>query len=163
MHAMLLGLLVAAGVVNDRVNPPQLQIDVLVCQGDPLGSRAEGTVKYLAEPRIVTQSGRSAMFRTGASVLDPAGDRRSAEWVGTTVDFLPIAYPNGKVWVEVNATHREARHGLSLPGEPGYAEQTLRFSKFVTAGEKIRFRIAADSPSSQTWAEVTVTPYRPEK
>ena len=163
MNAVLFGLLVAAGAVNDRANPPLLQIDVLVCQGDPLGSRAEGTVKYLAEPRIVTQSGRSAMFRTGASVLDPAGDKKAAEWVGTTVDFLPIAYPNGKVWVDVNATHREARHGLGLPGQPGYVEQTLRISRIVTSGEKIRFRIAADSPSSQTWAEVTVSHYGPQK
>jgi hypothetical protein len=46
---------------------------------------------------------------------------------------------------------------------PGFTEQSLRISKIVTAGEKIRFRIAADSPSSQTWAEVTVSQYRPQK
>ena len=100
MNAVLLGLLVAAGVVNDRVNPPVLQIDVVVCQGDPLGSRAEGTVKHLAEPRIVTQSRREASFRTGATLsAAEAGDEKLAKWVGTKIDILPIAYANGKVWV----------------------------------------------------------------
>jgi hypothetical protein len=57
--------------------------------------------------------------------------------------------------VEVRGTHREVR--------PGVADQKLRFSRFVTPGEKIRFRLAADSPASQTWAELTVREYRPEK
>ena len=43
MNAVLFGLLAAVGTLNDRVNPPQVQIDVVIYQGDPLGSRAEGT------------------------------------------------------------------------------------------------------------------------
>jgi hypothetical protein len=153
MNAALLAL-VAVGGLNGRVSPPALQIDVVVCQGDPLGSKADGTLKYLAEPKVVTQSGRPAYFRAGTQSV---GDKKPAEWHGTEIEVLPIVYANGKVWAEVNTRHVEARHGLSLPGAPAFVEQNLRFSRFVTPGEKLRFRIAADSPSSQTWAEVTVT------
>ena len=57
--------------------------------------------------------------------------------------------------MEVRGTHRDAR--------PGVADQKLRLTRVVTSGEKIRFRIAADSPGSQTWAELTVREDRPEK
>jgi hypothetical protein len=153
--------LAAAGRLAERADPPLLQIDVVLCQGDPLGSRVEGTMKYLAEPRVVTQSGRLACFRSGgpeailggtSGITGPGVQLNPA---AIDLEILPVACANGKVGMEVRGTHREAR--------PGGADQKLRFSRFVTPGEKIRFRIAADSPSSQTWAEVTVTEYRPEK
>ena len=165
MNAVLLfGLLVAAGVVNDRVNPPVLQIDVVVCQGDPLGSRAEGTIKHLAESCVVTKSGRSAFFRAGTQSVN---DKKPAEWFGTEIEVVPVVYANGKVWADVNTRHVEACPGLGIQvGDqirPGSTERSLRLSRVVSSGYKFRIRIAADSPSSQTWAEVTVGQPQPQK
>ncbi len=161
MNAVLLTLVIA-GCVNDSLNPQQLQISVVICKGDPLGSRAEGTLKYLAEPLAVTQSGRPAHFRTGGAeavlggssgVTGPGVQLNPA---AVEVEVLPISGGFGRIWVEIGATHRETRPGLGLPGQPSVVEQSLRTKRSVTLGEKFRIRIAAASPESQTWAEVTV-------
>src|SRR5690349_21288478 len=95
--------LVAAGGFAERADPPLLQIDVVICRGDPLGSRAEGTLKYLGEPRVVTRSGRPAFFRTGgpeailggtSGVTGPGVQLNPAS---VELEVLPVACANGKV------------------------------------------------------------------
>ena len=161
MIAVMLALALA-GAVNDRA-PRLLQIDIVVCQGDPLGSRVEGTIKYLAEPRMVVAVGRPACFMTGGP--SPLDDElvlnQTAERTRTRIDLVATWDEKGKLRVEVQAAQGETR--ARLPGQSRFVEQTPGLSRLVAPGEKFRFRIAADSPSSQTWAEVTVTEYRTEK
>jgi hypothetical protein len=161
---VVLVMIAAAGGLTDQPGPRQVRFDVRVCQGDPLGSRAEGTVKYIAEPSVVSSSGRSAVFRTGGAVgvLDPDG-RPGQEWVGAAVELLPICQPGGTIWVGVNATHRWENAVQGQPGRPTFTEQGCRQARFVTPGETFRFRISADSPKFQTWAEVTVRQEPAEK
>jgi hypothetical protein len=156
MNAVVLALAVASAV-NDRA-PGLLQIDIVLCQGDPLGSRVEGTLKYLAEPRIVVEAGRPACFVTGWSPLDDELDPKRPR---TRIDLVATSDSKGKLRVEVKAAQGETR--ARLPGQSRFVEQTPGLSRLVAPGEKFRFRIAADSPGSQTWAEVTVTEYHPEK
>jgi pilus assembly protein CpaC len=73
--------------------------------------RKENLVKVLAEPRVVTLSGRPAEFISGGEQAVPVIASGSAgggavsgiEFVpfGTTVRFLPIVMGNGKIYLEV--------------------------------------------------------------
>jgi pilus assembly protein CpaC len=73
--------------------------------------RNEGVAKFLAEPRLVTLSGRPAEFVSGGEQAVPTLASGSAGGgavsgvdfrpFGTTVRFLPIVKGNGKIYLEV--------------------------------------------------------------
>jgi hypothetical protein len=162
------GLAVGVGGSAEWLTARQYRVEVRLCQGDPLGSRAEGTVKHLAEPVLITTSGRGVNFWSGGQVPVRGPDGKVAyEPVGTRVEILPLGYPDGRVWVELNITHREVNVGLGIKtatGEvvPGFTEQATRTARFVTPGEPFRLRVSAESAADQTWIEVTVRERRCE-
>ena len=66
--------------------------------------------KILAEPNIVTVSGRPAQFNVGGEfpiVVPQSLGTTSIEYkkYGTQIDFLPIVLGNGKIRLEVRPTH----------------------------------------------------------
>jgi hypothetical protein len=137
-------------------------IDVRVCQGDPLGSREAGTIRYLAEPRAVTRSGRPATFLAGGHTpIYGTGGKVVFEPTGVQAEVLPVAHPSGVTWAEVNTTLRAVNVGLGNGEMPGFAEQNRREARVVSLGETFRIRVAADSPASQTWVEVTIREQSP--
>lgn len=160
MAAVLVCVLVAPwvhGALKVEVPAKEFLIDVRVCQGDPLGSREAGTIRYLAEPKVVTRSGRPAFFMAGGHTpINGAGGKLVFEETGVRTEILPIAYSNGVVWAEVSTTLRAVSVGLGNAEMPGFTEQTRRESRVVSPGETFRIRVAADSPASQTWVEVTI-------
>jgi hypothetical protein len=162
-----LGLAVGVSGPADWLTAKQYRIEARLCQGDPLGSRQAGTVKYLAEPVLVTSSGRGASFWSGGQIPVRGPDGKlSYEPVGTRVEVLPLGYPDGRVRVELNITRREVNLGLGVKtaaGEvvPGFTEQQWRVAWMAAPGEPFRFRLAAESPADQTWVEVAVRELRP--
>lgn len=159
--ALLLGLASAAGLVP----APQVHIAVTVYEGDPLGTREAGTVRVLAQPQMVVQSGRPGMVAFGQDVLVPGPDGSiTTERVGVTVEVLPVRQADGRVWVELNATHRYVTPGLGAKTAagfvPGFTEQALRAAVTTKPGETVRQRIAARSATDQTWVELTVRPVK---
>jgi Flp pilus assembly secretin CpaC len=90
--------------------------------------RQDGLIRVLAEPTLVTLSGRPAAIHCGGEVPVPvsqAPGNVSIEHrkLGTEVDLLPIVLEGGRVRIEIRARHSEldpalnVRHGdRTVPG-----------------------------------------------
>jgi len=108
--------------------------------------KTEGLAKLIAEPKLVTQSGRPARFLSGGqqAVLSASsgitGPGVTFVDVGTELDFLPIVYGNGKIYLEVAPRVRGVNQalGLNVGGStpvPGFDEQSIRTSVVLEAGQ----------------------------
>lgn len=135
MNAILLALAVLSGPLGS-VKPREFCTALALCAGDPLGSPADGNVELLATAEIIVPNERSATAVCG----------RPAPLA--TVEVTAIALRDGGLWVEVIGTR-------GAPG-PVPAAPPVRVTRLATPGERFRVRLAADSPESQTWIEVTV-------
>lgn len=166
MTGMMLALGMAMGTTAAAEGPRQFQIDVSLYAGDPLGSRDAGTLKVLAEPRMVVVGGRGASFHSGGriAVEDDRGNTRY-EAVGTQIEVLPVRTRDGAIWVEVTTSTREVDPGLGITAGgkvvPGFREHSERRALLVTAGKPVRLRVSAAAPDAQTWVELTVHVVRP--
>jgi len=98
--------------------------------------RDENLAKLLAEPKLITMSGRPAHMLAGGqqavlsasgSIGGPGVDYRD---VGTELDFLPIVLGNGRIYLEVNPRVRSVNQALGITTSfgfvPGFSEQTVR-------------------------------------
>ena len=107
--------------------------------------RTEGLAKFLAEPRLTTQSGRPAFFLSGGrqAVLSPSsgitGPGVQYEQIGTQLEFLPIVYGNNQIWLEVNPQVRAVNQGLGVVTtfgtSPGFTEQQARCAVMLESGQ----------------------------
>lgn len=130
---------------------PQYIIDIRVCVGDPLGSRAAGTLKVISEPRVVATEGKPAFIRAGGqTVVEPDGELVSIG-VEMKVTVLSMKDVTARVRIEgANTTLEGPEKDRSL--------KTVRSitTREVKAGEMTRVRIG--QKADETWAEVTVRP-----
>jgi pilus assembly protein CpaC len=90
--------------------------------------RNENLIKVLAEPTLITLSGKSASFISGGeqAIPVPAGLGQVGvqfEEFGTRLNFLPIMLGDGKIWLEVepeisdlNPAFGTVINGTSVPG-----------------------------------------------
>ncbi|MDB5307631.1 MAG: pulD 2 [Gemmataceae bacterium] len=107
--------------------------------------KTEGLAKYLAEPRVVTQTGRPAFFLAGGrqAVLGPAsginGPGVQFEQVGTQLEVLPIVYGNNQIWLEINPQVRTVNQSLGIATTfgttPGFSEQQVRCAVMLESGQ----------------------------
>ncbi len=107
--------------------------------------KTEGLAKLLAEPKLVTQSGRPARLLSGGrqAVLSAAsginGPGVTFEDIGTELEFLPIVYGNGKIYLEVAPRVRSVNAGLGIVTTfgtvPGFDEQSLRTAVVMESGQ----------------------------
>jgi pilus assembly protein CpaC len=108
----------------------------------------ENIAKLLAEPRLVTLSGRPATFLSGGQQAVPqvTGGGTSGGVVGTQFEpfgtgltFLPIVYGNGKIYLEVepSVSSLNAGNGFSIGGTivSGRSEQRVRTSVIMEPGQ----------------------------
>jgi len=84
--------------------------------------REDNLAKVLAEPTLVTTSGRPAYFQVGGEVpyLVPQGlGNLAVEYkeYGTRVDFVPIVLGNGKICLEVRPRVSDIDPGRSITSE----------------------------------------------
>jgi pilus assembly protein CpaC len=108
--------------------------------------RSEGLAKFLSEPKVVTQSGRPAIIRSGgqqAVLSNTAGGLGSIsvalEQIGTTMEVLPIVYGNGRIYLEVAPSVRTVNQGNGIQTSagftPGFTEQSTRASVMMESGQ----------------------------
>ena len=107
--------------------------------------KTEGLAKLVAEPKLVTQSGRPARFLSGGqqATLGAAsginGPGVVYQDIGTELEFLPIVYGNGKIYLEVAPRVRSVNQGLgivtSFGAVPGFDDQQVRTSVVLEAGQ----------------------------
>lgn len=107
--------------------------------------RTEGITKFLAEPRVVTQTGRPAFFRVGGQQAIISGTSGitgpGVQLVpfGTELEVTPIVYGNGMVWLEINprVTSVNAGLGIVVGGavSPGFNEQQVRTAVMLESGQ----------------------------
>jgi pilus assembly protein CpaC len=112
--------------------PPNLFLGLFNSKQDFFGLlqalRNENLIKVLAEPTLVTLSGKSASFISGGeqAIPVPAGLGQVGvqfEEFGTRLNFLPILLGDGKIWIEVepeisnlNPAFGTVINGTSVPG-----------------------------------------------
>jgi pilus assembly protein CpaC len=119
------GLVGAPGSPNG--GPTNLLFGVLSNRAGFLGFlealRQENLAKFMAEPRLVTLSGRPASFLAGGeqAVPVPAGLGQVGvqfEEFGTRLNFVPIVLGNGKIHLEVEpeVSQLDAASGTSISG-----------------------------------------------
>lgn len=107
--------------------------------------RTEGLVKFLAEPRVVTQSGREAFFRSGGqqAVLAPTagitGPGAVLQPFGTELSVVPIVYGNNRIWMQVNPklSRPNPALGIVVGGSltPGFDEQQVSSAVMMESGQ----------------------------
>jgi pilus assembly protein CpaC len=106
--------------------------------------RDESVVKLMAEPRLVTQSGRPASFLSGGeqAVPVPAGLGQVGvqfEEFGTRLNFLPIVLGNGKIHLEVEpeVSNLNPAFGTSINGTvvPGRTTQRIHTTVELEDGQ----------------------------
>ena len=149
------GQIVPTGAVGTILMPivsggANLQLGVLNGRGDSfLGAlralRTEGVAKFIAEPRVVTQTGRPAFFRAGGqqAVISGASGITGPGVVlvpfGTELEVLPIVYGNGTIWLEINPRISAVSAGLGLTiggtTTPGFTEQQVRTAVMLESGQ----------------------------
>jgi pilus assembly protein CpaC len=74
--------------------------------------RSESVVKFVAEPHVITMSGRPSSFHSGGQQAVPSGggiNGVGAQFIpfGTDINFLPVILGNGKIYLEVDVHQDE--------------------------------------------------------
>lgn len=107
--------------------------------------RTEGIAKFLAEPKVVTQSGRPAFFRAGGqqAILSATsgitGPGVQLVPFGTELEVLPIVYGNGMIWLEINPRITAVSQALGITfggaNSPGFTEQQVKAAVMLESGQ----------------------------
>ncbi|HEY1192331.1 MAG TPA: hypothetical protein VGE74_32200, partial [Gemmata sp.] len=107
--------------------------------------RTEGVAKFLAEPRVVTQTGRAASFRAGGqqAILSATsgitGPGVTLVPFGTELEVVPIVYGNGMIWLDIQPRITAVNQGLGITvngaSSPGFTEQTVRSTVLLESGQ----------------------------
>lgn len=107
--------------------------------------RTEGVAKFLAEPRVVTQTGRPAFFRAGGqqAILSATsgitGPGVTLVPFGTELEVVPIVYGNGMIWLDINPRITAVSQGLGITvngaASPGFTEQSVRSTVLLESGQ----------------------------
>jgi hypothetical protein len=112
-----------------------ITVELLLYQSDPFG-RGEGRMtEPVSKSKLVTQSGRPGFFR-----LDDH-----------YVSVLPIVFPRGRVYLEVESACR-------TPKPERVNEPYARQSRMVATGQPFTVYLEANSTRRQSWIEVRVKP-----
>jgi hypothetical protein len=135
--------------------PKTLQFNIRVYEGDPLGTPESGTLKVLADTRLVTLENRPASLVMGGE-LPLARDGKNIEYVqfGRTLECKPVMARDGKVHVDVNFSNTtvaaNTTERIDLHAESARTLTTMK------PGESLKLRWPGGTPEKQAWAELTV-------
>lgn len=109
--------------------------------------RTEGLTKILAEPRVVTLSGRPGHIVAGGEtpiiLAGTAGSVPSVTYkqFGTVVNFLPVVMENGKIQLEVRPEVSEIDNaaGINVGGvfAPGFRTRTAQVTVQIEDGQTL--------------------------
>ena len=109
--------------------------------------RTENCSKLLAEPKLVTSSGKEATFLVGGrqAVLSGAsgvnGPGAAFEEVGTDLRFLPMVMGNGKIQLDVQPRVRSVNNSLGINTSfgfvPGFDDKRVSATVEMEAGQTL--------------------------
>src|SRR5215207_1730182 len=143
----LLGVQTQTGGAPTFSSTANLQLAILPTKffGALQALRTEGVAKFLAEPRVVTQTGRPAFFRAGGqqAVLSGTsgitGPGVQLVPFGTELEVVPIVYGNGMIWLDINPRITAVSQGLGITvagaNSPGFTEQSVRSTVMLESGQ----------------------------
>jgi hypothetical protein len=150
---MFVGSQVAPG--GDKLSTgKQLQFNLLVLEGDPLGSREAGTLKVIAEPRLVTLENRPFSFLSGGEIA--VNDGGSVQFVefGRMIKGKAGTVKDGKVRLDLTLSNTTV--GERTEERIQLHTDTSRTITTVRLGEIVKLRWGKGSADRQTWAELSV-------
>jgi pilus assembly protein CpaC len=106
--------------------------------------RQHNLAKLLAEPTLVTISGRPASFNSGGQIPVPVSAGLGVTTVqyrefGTNVDFVPIVLGNGRIRIEVRGLITEIAPDLrdAVTGTPGFRSRRVDTGVEMKAGQTL--------------------------
>jgi pilus assembly protein CpaC len=103
--------------------------------------REDKLMRILAEPTLVTISGRPAQFLSGGSFYIVPQGLAAAQPMqvkfGTQLDFVPIVLGNGKIHLDVRPHISQIDDSLSVQGYPGLLEQSTETGVELQAGQTL--------------------------
>lgn len=111
--------------------------------------RTEGLAKVLAEPRVVTLSGRLANITSGGKIpvisSSAGGTSNSYEQFGTVVNFVPVVLGNGKIFLDVYSELSAPDASLnvtiasagSVATAPGFRSRSAKVSVQMEDGQTL--------------------------
>jgi pilus assembly protein CpaC len=103
--------------------------------------RQDNLAKIMAEPTLVTISGRPASFLAGGSFyIVPQGLAASQPIsvdYGTQLDFVPIVLGNGRIHLDVRPKISQIDPSLSVQGYPGLLERKAETGVELQAGQTL--------------------------
>jgi len=108
--------------------------------------RQQNLVKLLAEPTLLTVSGRPARFESGGEIPVPEGQGLGTfsivyKNVGTSVDFVPIVMGNGIIRLEVHPAVTELNPALGIEANgvqiPGLTNRSVDTAVELQAGQTL--------------------------
>src|SRR5262249_6826687 len=131
-------------------NPPNFSFSIINSQNSYLqflrALRTEGVIKLIAEPRLVTMSGRQASFLDGGeqAIPVPAGLGQVGiqfEEFGTRLNFIPVVLGNGRIHLEVEpeVSVLNPDSGTTISGAtvPGRTTQRVRTTVEIESGQTL--------------------------
>ncbi|MEY4189942.1 MAG: Type secretion system protein precursor, partial [Planctomycetota bacterium] len=142
--------LAANGLINSITNA-NVPFGVINSNSGFLGFlqalRTENCSKLLAEPKLVTSSGKEATFLVGGrqAVLSGAsgvnGPGAAFEEVGTDLRFLPVVMGNGKIQLDVQPRVRSVNNSLGIQTSfgfvPGFDDKRVSATVEMEAGQTL--------------------------
>ena len=119
--AMIVG---SQGTAAEEKAPPaiQFQFTVRIFEGDPLGSTQAGTIRGLADSRVITLENRPASVSFGQVISVP--DVTNPVELGRMVEMIPSIIKDGKICLDIKLSNTTAGdkkngRGSSTPKQPG--------------------------------------------
>ncbi|HUT88766.1 MAG TPA: pilus assembly protein N-terminal domain-containing protein [Thermoguttaceae bacterium] len=122
-----------------------IQFDILGSSSDFFGVlealRQDNLAKVLAEPTLVTSSGRPAYFHVGGEFTVVPQGLAAAQPIqikyGTRVDFVPIVLGNGRIRLEVRPEVSEIDESVTVDDIPGLRTRTVDTGVELQAGQTL--------------------------
>jgi hypothetical protein len=151
-------LLLVAGqpAAGGEKQPParQLQINLVMFEGDPLGSREARTLKVVAEPRLIVLENRPFTFMSGGE--SPVNDGDSVEFVpfGRAITGKASAVKGGKVRLDITLSETSPAEGTEERLQ--FHTRSTRTIATVRLGEVVKLRWGKGGSDKQAWVELTV-------
>jgi hypothetical protein len=138
----------------------QLQFNLRVFEGNPFCSRGAGTLKILAEPRLVTLEDRPFSFICGSEIA-VSKDASGVQFVqaGLRIDGKPGTIKDGKVRLDVTTSNTRVEEGTEAHKQV-HTERTRKII-MMQLGAVVMFRWGKGSADRQRWVELSVEAVKP--
>jgi hypothetical protein len=155
---MLVGRQSTAG--GDQPLPAkQLLVGLRVIEGDPLGNREAGTLKVLAEPRLIILESHSFSFDSGAQI--PIKDEESVQFhqLGRRIEGKVGPVKDGKVRLDISLSNTTL--GNQTEDRIQLRSESTRTITTVRLGEVVKLRWGTGGAARQTWVEFSIEEVKP--